>query len=771
VFIPTGLAAQVPPAGFTNGVVEGRVLDADGLGVPGIEVRLEGGRLATPLVTISTAPEGRFRFENVPGPAGYILITTPLGTFAEARVPVAVSGEGRGAVDIRLALGFSEEVTVTDTREGRRKSETPASVESVTRATIAEIRPTHPSQVATHMAGVWVNTTGGEGHMTAIRQPLTTNPVYLYLEDGVPTRSTGFFNHNALYETNVPAAEGIEVTKGPGSALYGSDAIGGVINVLTRPAMGPTGLSVDTEGGGHGWRRLLTGGNISSGTNGFRGDLNLTHSDGWRDATGYDRQGGTFRWDMARPNTFLKTMVSFSHIDQQTAGSSALSEPVYLTEPETNLTPISYRKVSALRISTDYQHTSGSTLWSAIPYFRFDTMGLLPNWTLTFDPTEYDTRNTSYGVLAKVRKDFTPMRTQVVAGFDLDLSPGGRIENQIVTTSTVTPVGRIFESYTPGPVIYDYDVTFLALAPYAQVDFSPAPRLRASIGARFDRMSYDYTDNLDAPINPRYLRPEDTTVDYTHLSPKLGLTYQVTSAVSVFGAYRNAFRAPSEGQLFRQGSTRDTINLKPVKADNLETGVRVRLARNASVEASVYHLEKHDDILNYRDPVDGLTHVVNAGETQHVGVEIAGQATPLRWLAASANYAYAEHTYVDWVLDPRQVAGVDYTGNEMEAAPRHMGNVFLSFFPQGRARGSVEVNYIGSYWMDAANTQKYDGHTLTNLRGEFVLTRGVTIFGRVLNVTDERYAETSSYTIQRGREFAPGMPRTAYLGVTVGWNR
>jgi outer membrane receptor protein involved in Fe transport len=215
----------------------------------------------------------------------------------------------------------------------------------------------------------------------------------------------------------------------------------------------------------------------------------------------------------------------------------------------------------------------------------------------------------------------------------------------------------------------------------------------------------------------------------------------------------------------------DTINLKPVKADNLEAGVRVRLARNASVETSVYHLAKHDDILNYRDPNDGLTHAVNAGETSHVGIEISGNVTPVPWLGAAANYSYAEHTYVEWLLDPRQVAGVDYSGNEMETAPRHIGNVFLSLFPQSRVRGSFEVNYIGSYWMDAANTQKYDGHTLMNLRGEVAIARGVTVYGRILNVADTLYAETSSYTIQRGREFAPGMPRTAYIGVSVGWNQ
>jgi outer membrane receptor protein involved in Fe transport len=82
--------------------------------------------------------------------------------------------------------------------------------------------------------GVAVGVTNGEGHTTAIRQPFTTSPVYLFLEDGIPTRSTGFFNHNALYEIDIPQAGGIEVVRGPGSALYGSDAVAGVINVLTH---------------------------------------------------------------------------------------------------------------------------------------------------------------------------------------------------------------------------------------------------------------------------------------------------------------------------------------------------------------------------------------------------------------------------------------------------------------------------------------------------------------------------------------------------------
>lgn len=157
------------------------------------------------------------------------------------------------------------DVVVTATRKGQSRAETPATVDIIGGEDIRKVRPTHPSEIMRIVPGVWVSATGGEGHMTAIRQPLTTNPMYLYLEDGVPTRSTGFFNHNALYEINVPMAGGIEVMKGPGTALYGTDAIGGIVNVSTRPAPPQPEFGLSTEGGAFGYGRLLvTGGRRST---------------------------------------------------------------------------------------------------------------------------------------------------------------------------------------------------------------------------------------------------------------------------------------------------------------------------------------------------------------------------------------------------------------------------------------------------------------------------------------------------------------------------
>ena len=154
-------------------------------------------------------------------------------SFALPPLALAILSTFPAGVALAEASALAE-VTVTATREGQLLSETPATVGVIKEKTLREVKPTHPTEIMGQVAGVWVNVTGGEGHQTAIRQPLTTNPVYLYLEDGVPTRSTGFFNHNALYEVNLPMAGGIEISKGPGSALYGSDAIGGVVNFITR---------------------------------------------------------------------------------------------------------------------------------------------------------------------------------------------------------------------------------------------------------------------------------------------------------------------------------------------------------------------------------------------------------------------------------------------------------------------------------------------------------------------------------------------------------
>jgi len=290
-------------------------------------------------------------------------------------------------------------VTVTGTRERELLWETPASIGVIGAKAIRENAPTHPQQILSQVPGVAVAVTNGEGHTTSIRHPFTTSPLYLYLEDGLPIRATGFFNHNALYELNIPMAEGIEVVRGPATALYGSDAIGGVVNVLTRTPATSARVGVNGEAGSFGWWRLLLDGDSGTTAPGAaHADLNLTHTDGWREKTAYDRQSGTVRLDSEAGATRFKTIVSAAHIDQETGANSPLIYSDYIDNPTRNYYPIAYRKVSALRASSEIEHEVGDSLLAVLPYVRANSMDLLASFMLSSDPTIAYSSNRSFGV-------------------------------------------------------------------------------------------------------------------------------------------------------------------------------------------------------------------------------------------------------------------------------------------------------------------------------------------------------------------------------------
>lgn len=651
-----------------------------------------------------------------------------------------------------------DDITVTGTREATAKSESSASTVLIQEEEIHRIRPTHPAEVMNRVSGVHINVTSGEGHMTAIRQPISTSPVYLFLEDGIPTRSTGFFNHNGLYEVNVPQASSVEVLKGPGTALYGSDAIGGIINVMTRPAPTEAELEATVEAGSYGWRRILLTGGDSWGDDGVRADLNITHSSGWRDSTEYDRQSATLRWDSFLNNgASLKTVLAASYIDQGQTG--AVSRDDYEHNPTTNYTPIGYRNVEAVRLSSAYEHETAKTLTSITPYYRHNVLDLFPVWQLTYDPTVFTTQNDSFGLLLKHRRDYAAMRTRLIVGADIDYSPGGRDEQSITTVKQ----GKIYTSFAIDETVYDYDATFTGFSPYVHIETSPTVRLRLNAGLRYDVLSYDYDNKLSVVTTGPHRRPSDTTVDFRHLSPKLGATYQFSKNLNGFISYKHAFRAPSEGQLFRQGRSENTVDLDPVKADSFEVGLRGKSGDKFSYEVAVYHLTKKDDILSFTNTNDGTRETLNAGKTLHRGIEAELGVAATKRLKISANLSYAKHTFEDW--SPK--SGVTYDGNELKRAPRLMAGLSLRYKAAALNGGAVELNWerLGSYWEDDENTNKYEGHDLLNLLVNYPVSQKMEVYGRLNNLTNERYSTSASFSKFRGEELTPGLPRTLYVGM------
>ena len=674
-------------------------------------------------------------------------------------------------------------VTVTANRENTLLLQTPASVGVIGTRAIQRTGPMHPQQILNQVPGVAIAVTNGEGHSTAIRQPFTTSPVYLFLEDGIPIRATGFFNHNALYEVNIPQASSLEVVKGPGSALYGSDAIGGTVNILTKAPSVMPGVELTGETGSFGWQRLLLDGTLATGKDGAaRAAVNLTHTDGWRAKTAYDRQSVSLRHDQALADgAMLKTILGYTKIDQQTGANSALTYNDYLNNPTKNNLSIAYRKVDALRMSSEYERDMGAALLSITPYLRSNVMDLNGSYNLSSDPRIEKSNVNSLGVMSKWRQDFGgALKPRLIVGLDLESSPGTRTEDSLNLTSSGTGADRNYSAYTVGNRIYDYKVTFKSASAYLQGEATPLPALLLTGGLRFDSMTYDMSNNLAAGTTRAgtttryYGQIASAAVDYTHLSPKLGAVYSLSPNSSLYASYNHGFRAPSESQLFRAGSgaladalkkAQLALALKPIKANQFELGWR-GAADGWSYDLTLYQLVKQDDLVSQRDLATNISTSVNAGKTEHQGIELAlGKAFNSQWRLATA-LSYARHQYVDWVTTT-----VDYSGKEMETAPRLMANTRLSWTPRDGTRAELEWVRLGDYWLEASNAAafgKYPGHDVFNLRVSQSLTKGVNAFARLMNLTDQRYADSASVSSSTA-VFSPALPRALYVGLDATW--
>lgn len=715
-----------------------------------------------------------------------------------------LSGIGRRPIALALAAAFSvatpavqaqqpvlSEITVTGTREATPLAESSASVGIINSSTIKLTAPSHPQQLLGQIPGVSVNVTNGEGHTTGIRQKIGTDPVYLYLEDGIPTRATGFFNHNALYEINLPQAGGVEVVKGIGSALYGSDAIGGTVNILTRSPTRDSGADLSGEIGSYGWYRLLGSANTGQKAMGaLRADVNVSHTDGWRDKTAYDRQSVNLRWDHAPgSDTALKTILGYTKIDQQTGANSALTPFEYENTPTVNARSVAYRKVEALRLSANLDKDLGNaTLVSITPYFRHNNMDLNGSYNFstaaTGDPRIEKTDVNSLGFLLKWRKDFAgAMRPRLIAGLDYDYSPGKRTEDALnftgCTVAGTATSAQKFNCYATGPRIYDYDVTYQSASPYLHLEFSPAEQLRLTAAVRYDTMSYKATNNLAAGdlVNgtKHYWQNASSSQSFSKASPKLGANLALTPATHVYASYNQGFRAPGEGNLFRAGhdttlalgqtKAADALQLKPIEAEQYELGLRGD-AGGWSYDVTAYSLRKDNDILSQRDAANQTTVSTNNGSTRHDGLEFGlGKAFGAQWRLDVA-YSYAKHTYETWITN--QFTGANLNGKEIESAPRQLGNVRLTWSPAIGTTAQLEWVKMGSYWLDAANTGKYSGHELWNLRASHPLSKGVSVAARIMNLADKRYADSASGT-GAAPTLSPGLPRTFFATVEAQW--
>jgi outer membrane receptor protein involved in Fe transport len=739
------------------GSVEGTLTHAaTGQPVAGAVVYLEGRYQPA-----TTGADGKFRLSAIP-PGEYTLVIQRDG-FVELRrtltvtagAPITVSAEMTAAPTV------SEVVTVTASRHEEALSKVPVSIGTISGEELHNMRPTHVAEPLNRLPGVQIVAFAGEGTHNSVRQPLCCRPTLLMMEDGVPLTSPAFYSTSLIRQVDYAQAGRIEVLKGPGTAVHGSDGMTGVINFITQDAPVGRQVEVSAEAGGAGYQRAL----VSAGGTFGRQSLLFTGTFSDRDGRRHDpsqRKSGSIRWTaLTNGGALFRTLVSVNRTDS--TGSEDLGPELFNSRSDFNPYPIAFADFTAVRISTTYEQQAGRTSWSVTPFYRFQDIDFVPGWQLYYNPVVWFWGEKSGGLRSQVRRDFDPMDLRLTFGIDGDYTDGNRQEPRITPTS----VDGVWVDWSliAEPPDYEYVFTYGGIAGYAQAEFSPASRLRVTTGLRFDRGSYDYHNNLSVVQTGFARRPADAVRTFTQATPKFGVTYAVTPEVTFIGSYRRGFRVPTESHLFKQGSSANTIDLEPIRSDAVEGGTRFSLSHRIRVDATAYYMRLNDDILSYR-AADGISAATNNGHSLHRGFELSVDGAISSELRVSVGYGFARHTFRDW----RPTTTLDLSGKTMDGAPMHQRNAQVTYIPAALNGGRIQFEWQGlsDYWLDPLNTVRFDGYDVFHLRGSYMIGRRFELYARLMNIFDELYAAQAFMGDTFEPWYAsPGEYRTLYAGVSA----
>jgi iron complex outermembrane receptor protein len=144
-------------------------------------------------------------------------------------------------------------------------------------------------------------------------------------------------------------------------------------------------------------------------------------------------------------------------------------------------------------------------------------------------------------------------------------------------------------------------------------------------------------------------------------------------------------------------------------------------------------------------------------------VEFSGtHAVGRHELQLSATYAKHQYDFTRAATGREQI--VD--GNDLDSAPRWIAHAAWRMAISDTLDQELEVNRVGSYFVNAANTARYKGHYAVNWRMQWQASESTELSLRVINVLNERYADRADFAFGSYRYF-PAMPRQFYLGVRM----
>jgi outer membrane receptor protein involved in Fe transport len=658
-----------------------------------------------------------------------------------------------------------DEVTVTATRSEQALLTYAGSVTRVEAPTIVAVGATHHAELLNRAPGAYIQRGSGQESLTALRSPVLTGAgscgAFLFLEDGIPLRPTGFCNVNELFEVNSEQAAAVEILRGPGSALYGSNAVHGIVNVLNPGPRDLPALGASLEAGEDNYvrGRLALSGKAGSGAAGIA--LHATHDAGWREASGFDEQKLAASYEREALGGALTLRLNATNLDQETAGfivgEDAYKDPALA---RSNPNPEAYRDAHSVRATAHYSRPldDAPDAFDLRLALRSSRMEFLQHFLLG-QPLEENGQDSLALLLS--RSSTLAGGSRLTAGLDAEVAAGSLRQSQDGPTTGGPPAANAIR---PAGEHYDYLVDSRLVAPYLQWEWAATERLALTAGLRAEWLEYGYdnrmldgnTDESGVPCPGAgclYSRPMDRRDRFTNLGPRLGLSWRLDEGTALWTAASRGFRPPEATELYRLQRGQSVADLDSEQIDGVEVGVRHR-RELLSLELAAFWMDKENVILR-----DALGLNVSDGRTRHRGIEYDASWAIGGGFSLSGSGTWARHTYEfsGGLEQGEQVTA----GDDVDTAPRSLHSARLGY-ERVHFGAEVEWQHVGGYWANASNTARYPGHDLLKLRITVRATDSLSATLRVTNLAGNAYADRADYAFGSYRYF-PGRGRAAFL--------
>ena len=714
--------------------VSGKISNIKSQPIPGALVHL----LNTNDETI-TDTLGEYKFHNIA--AGKYIVIASAPQYASVSEPILVE-QASAVLDIQLALASEQLDAVVVTAEKKEESlqKIPLSITAISNKQVQEYQLWDSKDITAIVPNLYSNNSGDDRNVTSIRGITTTSydPAVATYIDGVDQFSLD------TYIAALNDIERIEILRGPQGTLYGRNAMGGVINIITKQPTNTAGGFAELNIGNHGMQRY----NVSVRIPVIKNKLFLGVSGMFNKRNGfYSNQFNNSSFDKLQGvsgNYYLKYLpgarwtmtLNVKHQNNRNDGTFPLVQGV--DEAFKNPFLLSQDAVAKMidntvNTSLTVNHSGSSFNFTSLTAWQQNHRYYNAPLDGDFSAADVVTIIDDYGNKWNKVKAFTQeFRFNSAAGNTsaVKWTAGTYFFYQDNPSKQATHFGKdaalVGAPDTDFSIINTTTVKNTGIAFYGQANFTLIKKLDLIAGLRYDyeNKKLDVEGEYQKDGEDAFVTQPDTAarLNFNALSPKLGLSYEVASNSNFYVTYSRGFRTGGLTQLSSDPSQPPLYPYKPEHSNNFEAGIKnTFLSDRLRLNLAVFVSSVNDAQVPTLILPDAITVTKNTGQLSANGAELEFSAVPVKGLGVEYNFGYTNAKYTSLKLS-QNGASVDLNGKRQIFTPDvtsmlavqqswNIGQKQAVKFITG-----VEWKYLGTEYFDLANTIKQSPYDLINLK-------------------------------------------------------